>query len=117
MFMCDKAPVQRELAENLGGLVNLFKDDRFEGVRFFRSFCITMQRYVRDYSFVVLHFSDEVIFFSLPSQRMVGSTHINCRFHRPSSTVSVFSLLVFLRVPTICERLVTEVPNHVKVLC
>ncbi|CAM9126552.1 unnamed protein product, partial [Hapterophycus canaliculatus] len=44
MFMCDKAPVQRELAENLAGLLSLFKDDRWEGVRFFRSFCVTMQR-------------------------------------------------------------------------
>ena len=44
MFMCDKAPVQRELAENLAGLLSLFKDDRSEGVRFFRSFCVTMQR-------------------------------------------------------------------------
>lgn len=44
MFMCDKAPVQRELAENLAGLLSLFRDDRPEGVRFFRSFCVTMQR-------------------------------------------------------------------------
>ncbi|CAM9277316.1 unnamed protein product [Ectocarpus sp. 12 AP-2014] len=44
MFMCDKAPVQRELAENLAGLLSLFKDDRAEGVRFFKSFCVTMQR-------------------------------------------------------------------------
>lgn len=44
MFMCDKAPVQRELAENLAGLLSLFKDDRPEGVRFFKSFCVTMQR-------------------------------------------------------------------------
>ncbi|CBJ26415.1 conserved unknown protein [Ectocarpus siliculosus] len=44
MFMCDKAPVQRELAENLAGLLRLFKDDRAEGVRFFKSFCVTMQR-------------------------------------------------------------------------
>lgn len=44
MFMCDKAPVQRELAENLASLLSLFKDDRLEGVRFFRSFCVTMQR-------------------------------------------------------------------------
>lgn len=44
MFMCDKAPVQRELAENLAGLLSLFKDDRTEGVRFFKSFCVTMQR-------------------------------------------------------------------------
>ncbi|CAM9534321.1 unnamed protein product, partial [Ectocarpus sp. 8 AP-2014] len=44
MFMCDKAPVQRELAENLAGLLRLFEDDRAEGVRFFKSFCVTMQR-------------------------------------------------------------------------
>lgn len=44
MFMCDKTPIQRELAQNLAGLVNLFKSDREQGVRFFRSFCVTMQR-------------------------------------------------------------------------
>lgn len=44
MFMCDKAPIQRELAHNLASLIHLFKDKRTEGVRFFRYFCVTMQR-------------------------------------------------------------------------
>ena len=43
MFMCDKAPVQTELAQNLTSMMDIFKE-KMEGARFFRSFCITMQR-------------------------------------------------------------------------
>ncbi len=43
MWLCDKAPVQLELAKSLGQLVFVYAGLLEEGLRFFRTFCKTMQ--------------------------------------------------------------------------
>eukprot|EP00903_Cladosiphon_okamuranus_P013436 g12515.t1 len=84
MFMCDKAPVQRELAENLAGLLSLFKDDRSEGVRFFKSFCVTMQRdweridnlrIDKYYTLVRVFVREALAFCRLPAKAPAAAAH------------------------------------------
>jgi Nucleolar protein,Nop52 len=46
MWMCDKTPVQQELAVSLAEMTHLFSDDVQEGLRFQRTFYTTMRKYV-----------------------------------------------------------------------
>ncbi|CAM9684140.1 unnamed protein product, partial [Choristocarpus tenellus] len=58
MFMCDKAHIQLDLANNLAGLLHLFREDKVEGVRFLQAFCITMQR---DWGVIDYHRMDKFL--------------------------------------------------------